>query len=156
VTKLPSGSYQVSNIHDAPTALSSPTSSQYYSLTSTHSFTLETEYPIPRRELLNKMPYYCDPCERWFNTANSYNQHIDYSPAHNQPDFECSYCDRHFSTEHSLHQHSSSAAGHPYCSPCRRMFMNMNNLMQVCLSIRLPLSQSNNFPAPTFQNPYGQ
>jgi hypothetical protein len=102
------------------------------------------------------MPYYCDPCERWFNTANSYNQHVDYSPAHNQPDFECSYCDRHFSTENSLHQHCSSAAGHPYCRPCKRMFMNMNNLVQVCLSISHLISQSNNFPAPAFQNPHGQ
>jgi uncharacterized C2H2 Zn-finger protein len=158
VTKLFPQIHQVSNFHNTSTALSSSTSSQYCSLTSTSTNRSPRgiEYPNPPRELLVKMPYYCDPCERWFNTANSYNQHMDYSPAHNQPDFECSYCDRLFSTENSLHQHCSSAAGHPYCSPCKRMFMNMNNLMQVRPSISFPVSQSNNFPAPAFQNPHGQ
>ncbi|PVH73862.1 hypothetical protein DL98DRAFT_468725 [Cadophora sp. DSE1049] len=56
--------------------------------------------------------------------------HVDNSAAHQVCQFECSVCGRDFPTEQSLHQHSSSAAGHPYCIPCRRMFMNQNNLTQ--------------------------
>ncbi|KUJ09926.1 uncharacterized protein LY89DRAFT_597106 [Mollisia scopiformis] len=76
--------------------------------------------------------YHCQPCDRWFNNEHAYDQHIDNSPAHNfrGSRYECSVCDRGFSTEYSLHQHSSTASGHPYCIPCKRMFMNQNNLNQ--------------------------
>jgi hypothetical protein len=81
-----------------------------------------------------KMPY-CHPCDRFFNTYNGYDQHIQNSAAHRSQyqsqQFECDACDRCFATEHALHQHSSNAAGHPYCVSCKRMFMNQNNLNQV-------------------------
>jgi hypothetical protein len=80
------------------------------------------------------MPH-CHKCDRFFNTHNGYNQHIQNSAAHQSqyqsPQFECDACDRCFATEHSLHQHCSNAAGHPYCVSCKRMFMNQNNLNQV-------------------------
>ncbi|CZR68985.1 related to zinc finger protein [Phialocephala subalpina] len=78
------------------------------------------------------MPYFCDPCKRWFNDLNGYQMHIQNGPAHRyrSEEFECGECTRTFSSANSLHQHCSSAAGHPYCIPCKRMFMNQNNLNQ--------------------------
>jgi len=75
--------------------------------------------------------YYCDPCDRWFNTCNSYDQHIDNAAAHrayDDPEYECDYCDRSFHSEYARDQHHEKAAGHPYCIPCKRMFQNENNL----------------------------
>jgi len=86
------------------------------------------------------MEAYCEPCQRWFNSWNSYIQHMDNSAAHQydwesssseeQELWECERCDRCFATEQARHQHSSSAANHPYCIPCKRMFVNQNNLTQ--------------------------
>lgn len=89
--------------------------------------------------------YYCEPCDRYFNSENSYNQHVENSSAHHnfessddgyfsssaEPEFECSGCDSWFWSgvareEHHVHEH-----GDRYCQPCNRMFMNKNNLMQV-------------------------
>jgi len=77
------------------------------------------------------MSYYCDPCDRWFNTENGYDMHIENSAAHrpyDDEDWECEICDRSFATRQSRHQHYSNAAGHPYCVSCERMFRNQNNL----------------------------
>ncbi|TVY89591.1 Zinc finger protein [Lachnellula willkommii] len=77
---------------------------------------------------------HCGPCDRWFNTYNGYIQHVNNSAAHQSPsyysDWECDSCDRSFGTETSLHQHCSSARDHPYCIPCKRMFISEHNLMQ--------------------------
>jgi hypothetical protein len=82
------------------------------------------------------MPY-CHPCDRFFNTYNGYDQHIQNSTAHQSQyqsqQVECDACDRCFATEHALHQHCSNAAGHPYCVSCKRMFLNQNNLNQVSI-----------------------
>ncbi|EKD19942.1 uncharacterized protein L3040_002379 [Drepanopeziza brunnea f. sp. 'multigermtubi'] len=95
------------------------------------------------------MPW-CFPCDRSFITENGYNQHLRTSAAHRYQDessdggyasseqyssseelgWQCDICDRVFGSEHSRHQHYSSAAGHSYCVPCRRIFMNENNLRQ--------------------------
>jgi len=76
------------------------------------------------------MSYVCRPCNRSFKTANAYNQHIQNSATHRSEDgeWECEICDRYFATEGALHQHCSNAASHPYCVPCRRVFLNENNL----------------------------
>ncbi|KAL2075249.1 hypothetical protein VTL71DRAFT_192 [Oculimacula yallundae] len=77
--------------------------------------------------------YHCRPCDRWFDGYHGYQMHMDNSAAHRSLQYECEGCDRDFSSEQSLHQHCSSAAGHAYCIPCKRMFMNQNNLMQIHL-----------------------
>ncbi|TGO10716.1 hypothetical protein BTUL_0127g00150 [Botrytis tulipae] len=88
--------------------------------------------------------YYCDPCDRYFNSDNSYNQHVENSSAHRnfepsddgyyssnaEPEFECSGCDSWFWSSVARENHHISQHGHRYCTPCKRMFMNENNLMQ--------------------------
>lgn len=79
------------------------------------------------------MPY-CEECNnRWFHSWAALDQHIANSDAHRSGgyDWECDVCDNNFKTERARHQHYSSAAGHAYCIPCERLFMNQNNLMQV-------------------------
>src|ERR1039457_3290269 len=80
------------------------------------------------------MPY-CDPCERWFNTNNGYNQHIENSAAHQyeEEEWDCDVCDRTFGSEYALQQHCANSSGHPWCASCKRIFQNENNLMQVSL-----------------------
>ncbi|KAF7926583.1 hypothetical protein BELL_0382g00020 [Botrytis elliptica] len=88
--------------------------------------------------------YYCDPCDRCFNSENSYNQHVENSFAHHnfetsddgysssdaEPEFECSGCDSWFWSSVAREKHHVSQHGDRYCTPCKRMFMNENNLMQ--------------------------
>ncbi|TGO40927.1 hypothetical protein BHYA_0029g00370 [Botrytis hyacinthi] len=88
--------------------------------------------------------YYCDPCDRYFNGENSYNQHVENSSAHRnfepsddgysssnaEPEFECSGCDSWFWSSVAREEHHAHEYGDRYCQPCKRMFMNENNLMQ--------------------------
>ncbi|PQE28741.1 Zinc finger protein [Rutstroemia sp. NJR-2017a WRK4] len=87
------------------------------------------------------MTYYCYPCDRSFVSQNSYNQHVNNSSAHRQsydyyseeepePEFECDACYSRFYTSKSREQHHAASHRDRYCVPCKRMFMNANNLMQ--------------------------
>ncbi|TGO48685.1 hypothetical protein BOTNAR_0464g00020 [Botryotinia narcissicola] len=75
--------------------------------------------------------YYCDPCDRYFNSENSYNQHVENSSAHHnfepsddgysssnaEPEFECSGCDSWFWSSVARENHHVSQHGHRYWIP---------------------------------------
>ncbi|KAJ8058561.1 hypothetical protein OCU04_012739 [Sclerotinia nivalis] len=87
---------------------------------------------------------YCCPCNRYFNSERSYYQHVENSYAHRtdgfsnhsysssdeQPEFECEGCDSWFWSSKAREDHHIFQHGDRYCGPCKRMFMNENNLMQ--------------------------
>ncbi|KAJ8063419.1 hypothetical protein OCU04_008639 [Sclerotinia nivalis] len=87
---------------------------------------------------------YCSPCDRYFNSERSYNQHIEnsythcnnvypnygYSSNYKEPEFECEGCDTWFWSSKAREDHHISQHSHRYCRSCERMFMNENNLMQ--------------------------
>ncbi|KAK6615007.1 zinc finger protein [Botrytis cinerea] len=88
--------------------------------------------------------YDCEPCDRYFNSKHSYDQHVMNSSAHlasehsdggyssnnAEPEFQCSGCNYWFWSSVARENHHVSQHGHRYCKPCKQMFMNENNLMQ--------------------------
>ncbi|KAF5878845.1 putative zinc finger protein [Botrytis fragariae] len=84
------------------------------------------------------MPW-CHPCDRWFGSDRSYNQHVENSNVHREdqhessdeePEFECLGCDNWYWTNMAREEHHVHEHGDRYCQPCNRMFRNENNLMQ--------------------------
>lgn len=83
---------------------------------------------------------YCAPCQRSFPIYNGYQQHLDNSAMHQNYvsyDWECQMCNLAYSSQEALHQHQSDGH-HPYCIPCKKMFVNNHNLMQVSSSTLAP------------------
>ncbi|KAF7853628.1 uncharacterized protein EAF02_011933 [Botrytis sinoallii] len=87
---------------------------------------------------------WCKPCDRWFSNERSYNQHVENSSAHRneessydeysssngEPEFECYGCYECFWSEDARENHHTSDHDDRYCTPCKRMFINANNLRQ--------------------------
>ncbi|KAL5325413.1 hypothetical protein ACEPPN_006538 [Leptodophora sp. 'Broadleaf-Isolate-01'] len=72
------------------------------------------------------MIYACVPCDRYFGSNQSLQQHLD-SPVH---DFHCDECDRPFRSQHALQQHLDSPAHDFDCDECGRTFTNQHALQQ--------------------------
>lgn len=110
---------------------------------------------------------HCITCDRWFDSYNDLEMHIDYSEAHRYPygdmkyeeskenyaypsvyvkeeDWACEVCRRNFSSEHARLQHFANTPGHPYCFPCKRMFVSEHNLTQVLTTPLYLISQLSN------------
>lgn len=94
---------------------------------------------------------WCRSCDRWFSNERSYSQHVENSSAHRseessydeysssngEPEFECYGCYECFWSEDARENHHTSDHDDRYCTPCKRMFTNANNLRQVSnLSLR--------------------
>ncbi|ESZ97220.1 hypothetical protein SBOR_2385 [Sclerotinia borealis F-4128] len=86
---------------------------------------------------------YCHPCDRYFASERSYDQHIENSSAHyvesssdeysssdEELQFECDGCYDLLWSLDARENHHVFAHSDRYCIPCERMFGNENNLMQ--------------------------
>lgn len=61
----------------------------------------------------------------------------EYSSSNGEPEFECYGCYECFWSEDARENHHTSDHDDRYCTPCKRMFTNANNLRQVSnLSLR--------------------
>ncbi|KAF8131570.1 hypothetical protein EV363DRAFT_1330402 [Boletus edulis] len=75
------------------------------------------------------MAFYCDPCDRWFQSWSSYKQHMSMSPFHNY----CADCNRDFDSGWALEQHFIQSPNHHYCRECGTHFEDDDDLTTHCV-----------------------
>ncbi|KAH9915944.1 uncharacterized protein BXZ73DRAFT_106010 [Epithele typhae] len=68
----------------------------------------------------------CYPCDRWFNSEQALEQHLENSSAHNY----CSSCERDFASSGALEQHYSQSKRHAYCRECEEHFGDFEDLYE--------------------------
>ena len=74
----------------------------------------------------------CNPCNRRFDSEDALQQHLRDSPAH-APSFNCDDCDRSFDSEDALQQHLRDSPAHApsfNCDDCDRSFNSEEALLQ--------------------------